>query len=255
MGSHGFYAISVGVNLHYGYAAMIVLAVVIAFSFKITKDIHSHADRNSYYLLQTIALLGAIAGAKIAVLMGDALWPLEPFHNWWELIWSGRSIVGALLFGFVAAELAKPLMNYTLPPNDRFAIILPVSIGVGRVGCYLVGCCQGILYDGPFAVVDNEGVSRHPAPIYELVFHIIMAYFLWRFYRSQKFKGQLFALFIVFYGFFRFVSEFVRDTEKAFFGYSAYQWFAIALIMVGIVSLWLRRSPRSTFVIREEVLS
>lgn len=253
MGNHGLYQVGAGVTLNYGYAAMIVLAVTSVCIYNLTKDIHGRSSRIMYYQLMGIAVLAAIAGAKISVLMGDALWPLKPFHNWWELMWSGRSIVGALLFGFLAAELVKPLMGYNLPPNDRFAIILPISIGIGRVGCIFAGCCRGTPYDGPCAMVDHEGVSRHPTQIYEVVFHVVMGFVLWRLYRSNRFKGHLFAIFAVFYGLFRFLTEFIRDTQKAFWGLSAYQWFAIGLLLAGLASLWLRRSRGQTLPVHEGV--
>jgi hypothetical protein len=51
-------------------------------------------------------------------------------------------IVGALLFSFIAAEIAKP-MDYRRP-NDRFAILLPFSIAMGRVGCWFAGLLSWI---------------------------------------------------------------------------------------------------------------
>ena len=70
---------------------------------------------------------------------------------------AGRSIAGALLFGFIGAELAKPLMRYRLPPNDRFATVLPFSIAIGRIGCLLAGCCLGEPWNGPWAVRAADG--------------------------------------------------------------------------------------------------
>ena len=53
----------------------------------------------------------------------------DEFHDWGALLGGGRSIAGALLFGFLGVEAAKPLLRYDIPPNDRFAIVLPFSIG------------------------------------------------------------------------------------------------------------------------------
>jgi phosphatidylglycerol:prolipoprotein diacylglycerol transferase len=46
------------------------------------------------------------------------------------------------------------------------------------------------------------------------------------------------------YGTFRFASEALRATEKAFYGLSAYQWFALALIVAGMISFSARRQIR-----------
>jgi phosphatidylglycerol:prolipoprotein diacylglycerol transferase len=229
-----------GSTLYAGYAAMVLLGFALALAFPLTRGLRSADDRQRYWTLQAITLLGALLGAKFAVLMGDALWPIQPFHEWVELLISGRSIVGALLFGFLFAEAAKPLLGYRLPPNDRFAMILPFSMGVGRVGCILAGCCRGVPWDGPLAITYGDGIPRHPAPLYEMLFDFAMGYALVALYRRGKLPGRLFAVYMAAYGMFRFVSEYWRETAKAFAGLSAYQWFALALVIAGLASLALR---------------
>jgi phosphatidylglycerol:prolipoprotein diacylglycerol transferase len=244
MADHGFHVVAPGIQLHFGYAGMVLIGVLAVLAFRVTKDIGSARDRRAYYTLQSITIFAALLGAKLAVLMGDALWPLQPFEHWWELLWSGRSIVGALLIGFVAAEIAKPLLNYSLPPNDRFAIVLPVSIAIGRIGCQLAGCCQGIAYEGVLAVKDAQGIGRYPIPQIEFAFHALMAVVLWRLYRARQLQGRLFAIYVTAYGAFRFGSEYLRDTSKAFFDHSAYQWFALALFAFGAAYIYLHSPAR-----------
>ena len=176
--------------------------------------------------------------------MGDGLWPINPFSDWLALLYSGRSIVGALLFGFLAAEIAKPMMGYRRPPNDRFAILLPFSIAMGRVGCWFAGCCLGLPIQSWPGVDANKLQHLHPIPLYEIAFHLTIGSTLVYLYRKGQFKGQLFAVFMVAYGTFRYASETLRVTEKAFFGLSAYQWFAAALILAGMVSYTARRPER-----------
>jgi phosphatidylglycerol---prolipoprotein diacylglyceryl transferase len=241
---HGFHIVASGVQLHFGYAGMMLIAILAVLMFRVTKDFATAAERRVYYTLQSFTLIGALLGAKLAVLMGDALWPLEPFDHWWELVWSGRSIVGALLVGFVVAEIAKPLLHYRLPPNDRFAIVLPISIALGRVGCILAGCCRGIEHNGWLAVEGPDGVARYAVPQLEIAFHLAAAGLLWRLYRSGAQRGKLFALYVAAYGLFRFVTEFIRDTEKAFYGLSAYQWFAAGLLVFGAAYAYRRGRTR-----------
>ena len=229
-----------GVEIHYGYALMVLMGFALVLAFPLTRGLASSSDKRRYWTLQVITLLGALFGAKFAVLMGDGLWPLKPVEDWRNLMLSGRSIVGALLFGFLAAEAAKPLLRYHLPPNDRFAMVLPFSLGVGRIGCLLAGCCLGLPWDGPWAIAHADGVPRHPAALYELLFDFGMGFLLLAMYRRQLFPGRLFALFLLAYGVFRFGSEFWRDTAKAFAGLSAYQWLSLALIACGAVSFILR---------------
>lgn len=226
--------------MNLAYAAMVVLGLCLLLWFKPASQ-YSSPEKRAYYRLQAITLASALLGAKIAVLFGDALWPLRPFHDWAGLLLSGRSIVGALLFGFVAAELAKPLLGYRLPPNDRFAIILPFSIATGRLGCWMAGCCLGVESTGPWAMTGVDGVSRIPAPLIEFAFHVFAGVALIALWRRGALRGRLFALYLVAYGLFRFVSETWRVTDKAFYGYSAYQWMALMMVIAGAIALYLRR--------------
>jgi prolipoprotein diacylglyceryltransferase len=168
---------------------------------------------------------------------------LREFHGWASLLESGRSIAGALLFGFLGAEAAKPLLRYDIPPNDRFAIILPFSIGLGRIGCLIVGCCRGLPYDGRWAITYADGIPRHPAPVYEMVFHWAMGFLLIALWRRQVLFGRLFALYLASYGVFRFFTEYLRETPKAYGDLSAYQVMSLAMIVAGLTAL-IARSVR-----------
>jgi phosphatidylglycerol---prolipoprotein diacylglyceryl transferase len=228
-------------NLHLAYALMVLLGLSLFIFFRPAAQFAT-VDKRSYYRLQVITFVAAILGAKFAVLLGDALWPLQPFHDWLDLLISGRSIVGALLFGFIAAEVFKPILGYKLPPNDRFAIVLPFSIATGRMGCWLSGCCLGVPMEGAFSLVGLDGVARFPAPLVEMLFHILAGLVLVILWRKKILVGRLFALYLVSYGIFRFSSEFLRVTEKAFYGYSAYQWFSIMMVVAGVTALYFRRN-------------
>lgn len=205
--------------------------------FPATKDFTQSADKKRYYTMQLITATGALIGAKFAVLVGDALWPLEPFNDWWALLGSGRSIVGALLFGFIAVEIAKPLLRYDIPPNDRFAIVLPFSIGMGRIGCWIAGCCQGVPHDGILSIAYEDGISRHPAQLFETAFHFCAGIALYLLWQRRFLFGRLFALYLATYGVFRFFSEFLRETAKPYHGLSAYQLMCILMVVLGVVAI------------------
>jgi phosphatidylglycerol:prolipoprotein diacylglycerol transferase len=229
-----------GLSISPIYLLTLVTAFLLVFIFPLTKDFTSKKEKSQYFYLQAITFVGAIFGAKLAVLMGDALWPIEPFDHWLELIWTGRSIVGALLFGFVFSELAKPMMGYTRLPNDRFAVIIPFSVAIGRIGCWFSGCCLGLESDSALAVTHPDGINRYPIALIEIGFHVTVGGVLLYAFLQRRLVGQIFAVYMILYGLFRFFSENLRATEKAFMGFSAYQWFALLLVLAGLVSYGIR---------------
>jgi len=227
-------------DIHTSYAGLMIASVALFFAIPTTAHFTSASDRARYYTMQAITAIGAALGAKLGVLFGDALWPLREFDDWSVLVVSGRSIAGALLLGFLAVETAKPLLHYEIPPNDRFAVALPFSIAIGRIGCLIAGCCRGAPHDGPLSVAYEDGIWRHPAQLYEVVFHLAAGYVLLLLWRRKVLFGRLFALYLAAYGVFRFGTEFLRDTAKPYHGLSAYQLMSIGMVVAGTAALWLR---------------
>jgi phosphatidylglycerol:prolipoprotein diacylglycerol transferase len=142
-------------------------------------------------------------------------------------------------------ELAKLLLGYSGVTGDWFAVIAPLSIMVGRVGCVLHGCCLGRPCDASwFTVADGQGVARWPAAQVELLFNavaLVAALLL----RSRKIlPGQLFHLYLIAYGLFRFGHEFLRATPSILGQISGYQVAALGCVLLGAVGFVRRQGKR-----------
>ncbi len=215
------------------YSVIVALSFALLFLYPASRTIQSPLMRRRYHLVQVATLLGAIVGAKIALLMGDRGWPLTPLASWRDVVYSGRSITGGLIGGLLTAEVAKPLLHYPLPPNDHFAAKLPFSIALGRVGCLLGGCCRGLPHEGWLSIRYDDGVARWPAPAIEIVFQLAAgALFIWL-VREGRLRGRVFSLYLVLYGVFRFATEFLRETPKPFGPISVYQLLSLLMIALG----------------------
>jgi phosphatidylglycerol:prolipoprotein diacylglycerol transferase len=215
-----------------------VAAVALGALFPVARDITDPWERRTYRLLQALTFLGGVVGAKLSVVFGETMWPFGPAPQWRALLWSGRSITGALIGGLLFAEAGKLLTGYRRPPNDRFAALVPFSVAVGRVGCFFDGCCRGVPWDGWCAVRYSDGVPRHPAQLYEIAFHLCAGVSFIYMARRGILFGRLFSVYLVAYGVFRFATEFVRETPKreslAGAGpVSGYQVLAVVMVVLG----------------------
>ena len=103
-----------------------------------------------------------------------------------------------------------------------------------------MGCCRGLPYDGPWAITYSDGIPRHPAPLYEMVFHWAMGFLLIALWRRHLLFGRLFAFYLASYGVFRFFTEYLRETPKAYGDLSAYQIMSLAMIVAGGAALIAR---------------
>jgi phosphatidylglycerol:prolipoprotein diacylglycerol transferase len=223
------------------YLLFVGAGVLMALLFPVAKHIRDEKLRRQYYLMQVITLIGAVVGAKLSVLVGDCHWPWAPINDWQNVFWSGRSITGALILGFLFAEIAKPFVGYTMPPNDRFAALLPFTIGLGRFGCLTAGCCHGLPYDGWCAMPGVDGVPRYPTQLFEIVFQFTIGVFFVLMVKQKIFFGRLFSFYLIAYGIFRFLTEFIRDTPKVFGEFSGYQLISLMMIALG-AAFFLKRT-------------
>src|SRR5260221_406752 len=124
-------------------------------------------------IIYAAALVSAFLGAKLVYLAAEG-WM---FWNWPErwMIWAtGKTILGALLGGYAGVELAKKFTGYTQPTGDLFALIAPLGIALGRVGCLLHGCCLGKRCTPAwYTIRDGDGYARLPAVPMEIALNVV----------------------------------------------------------------------------------
>ncbi len=192
-------------------------------------------------LIYVAALFGAFAGAKLVYLAAEG-WIYWNDPNRWIILATGKSIIGALLGGYAAVEIAKRSLGYNTTTGDWFAVIVPLGIMLGRVGCIMHGCCLGDVCEPSwFTMNDSRGVARWPAAAVELIFNAIMLCAALLLKRFKILPGQHFHIYLVAYGIFRFAHEFLRDTPRIIGPFSGYQIAALAVAALGTTGFIMRR--------------
>jgi phosphatidylglycerol:prolipoprotein diacylglycerol transferase len=192
-------------------------------------------------LIYVAALAGAFLGAKL-VYLGAEGWLHWHDANRWVILATGKSITGALLGGYAAVEIAKRLVGYAGVTGDWFALIAPSGVMLGRVGCWVQGCCLGsVCQPAWYTMTDGQGVARWPAVPVEFLFNAAalaaMLVLRWR----RVLPGQHFHLYLMAYGVFRFAHEFWRDTPRLVGRTSGYQIAALAVGGLGLFGFIQRR--------------
>src|SRR4051812_28849688 len=198
-------------------------------------------------IIYVAALTSAFVGAKLVYLAAEG-WLFWNSPDRWLILATGKTILGALLGGYAGVEIAKKLLHYRAPTGDFFAFVAPVGIVLGRVGCLLHGCCLGRVCAQPawWTVRDARGLGRWPAVPVEIAFNVAMLLvFLgiqWQRTRrgTATLQGQLFHIYLIAYGLFRFGHEFLRATPRLGGGCTGYQWAALAVAALGAVGFMRR---------------
>ena len=203
------------------------IAVTIAFWARLAK-------RDERLLVIYIAaLVCAFLGAKIVYLAAEG-WMFWDAPDRWMIWATGKTILGALLGGYAGVEVAKKLTGYAQVTGDWFAVIAPLGIVLGRIGCLLHGCCLGKECAAAWwTISDARGVPRWPAVPVEIGFNGVAILVFMGLRRRRVLAGQHFHLYLIGYGAFRFVHEFLRATPRIGGGFSGYQIAALACVALG----------------------
>ena len=191
------------------------------------------------------ALIGAFLGAKLVYLAAEG-WLHWHDPQRWLILATGKSVTGALLGGYVAVELAKRGLGYAGTTGDRFALVVPVGIMLGRVGCVLRGCCLGRACEPAwYTMTDGNGVPRWPAALVELIFNALMLAVILLLRRRRILPGHHFHVYLMVYGAFRFIHEWWRDTPAVAGPFTGYQLAALGIFLLGAAGFCRRQQARA----------
>ncbi|WNL45294.1 prolipoprotein diacylglyceryl transferase [Dyella sp. BiH032] len=199
------------------------------------------------------AMMGVIVGGRVGYMLfyTDIHWiwtdPLALFRVWD----GGMSFHGGLL-GVLAAGLWWS-RRHQLPffdTVDFVAPLVPIGLGLGRLGNFINGELWGKPGDVPWAMIfpnAPDRLPRHPSQLYEMLLEgVVMFTVLWLVSLKPRPRYLVSGLFALMYGCFRFAVEFVRLPDPQL-GYLAFGWLtmgqilSLPLIIVGLVLLFMSR--------------
>jgi phosphatidylglycerol:prolipoprotein diacylglycerol transferase len=130
---------------------------------------------------------------------------------------------------------------------DVFAPAMMAGLAVGRIGCFLNGCCYGRVSDVPWACpLPHEATGvllyRHPAPLYEMAAAFAMFGILLVWLRHRRFHGEVFLGFLLLYSSVRFGVEFFREGKLLAGGLSLAQYVSLGLMALGTSIILFKRA-------------
>jgi len=168
--------------------------------------------------------------------------PLEILYLWE----GGMSFHGGFLGVLVAMILFARKKNLGwLRIMDFVAPLVPPGLGAGRLGNFINAELWGRPADVPWAMIfpNVDNVPRHPSQLYEFALEgVALFVLLWWFSRRPRPVGAVSALFLIGYGFARFVVEFTREPDSYLgflaFGWTMGQWLSLPMILAGFALLW-----------------
>jgi phosphatidylglycerol:prolipoprotein diacylglycerol transferase len=213
-------------------------------------------------------LLAAFVGAKGAYFLTD----------WRDIVWSWGELVsimrgGLVYYGGLIGGTAGSIWWLrrrklsVLAYGDVLAPGMGVALAIGRVGCWLNGCCYGepVPWAWPVPAL-GDGVPRHPVQLYEAAGALLLGLTLWFIPRAVEAEkppaagsvslprpqcpavaGVALGWFLAGYAILRYVLENFRDDPRGpvLLGLSVSQIISVAGLLTGLILITRDRFRRA----------
>ena len=231
----------------YGLCTMVGTIFALLAVFRLRKKGSPITEDNLLDALIWAILLGFLCSKLLYFIVDPPRMP----HSWaelWDLISAGLVFYGGMLGGllglvFVSLKTRKSVITY----GDLMAPCFCLAHAGGRVGCLMAGCCYGMEYSGPCAVV-LDGVSRLPTQLMEAAFLVILSGILTGLYLKKPRRGTVTGWYMVLYSVWRFIIEFFRADERGAVGVlSTSQFISLFIFAFGLFLLIRSRRAVNDF--------
>ncbi len=256
---------ALGWRLH-SFSAALALACLAAYWLTLWRARRERIDPDAVSELAIWLMSGGFIGARALYILshpGSVRSVADLFK-----VWQG----GIVFYGCIMGGLIGSLLYWWRRPfpflamADAVAPALAIGCALGRVGCFLNGCCYGCVSNLPWALTfpaESPPWARHvelglipitmdhslpvqPAQLYAVLDGLILLGLLsWYFPRRRR-DGEIMALLMVSYAISRFAIEALRGDEPALaLGMTMSQGISVGLLAAGTL-FWVHliRQPK-----------
>lgn len=241
----------------YWYGIIIACGMLLAVLYAWRSSKRYDVDFNKLFNCILVGIISGIVGARLYYCLFK--WdhysqnPIEILYlnNGGLAIYGG--IIGALIGGLTVAKIQKMKIPQIL---DIAMMGFLLGQGIGRWGNFMNQEAFGTPTDLPWGMmsINTNSVTVHPCFLYESLW-CLLGFALLHFYGKykQKYAGQIFYCYLVWYGFERMIVEGLR-TDSLYLPFEVFgmairvsQVISFAIFVAGIVLLIINRKKEDSF--------
>ena len=195
-----------------------------------------------------LGMISGVLGARIFYVVQN--WSYYRLHpaaiiriDQGGLVFYGGFILAFILIVIYLRKFCRADVIRTL---DVMAPALAAAHSLGRIGCFLNGCCYGkpaqIFWAAAYPAGSEPyqkygNLPLHPVQIYEALLNIALAGVLFYLVRKSR-RGIPMSVYLLCYGLLRFVDEFFRGDHSDFVqGFTPAQVIGFGMIPAGLILL------------------
>lgn len=219
------------------YAVMGLVGLSFSMALCMVRRNRFSIGRGDVINLGGYAVVGILIGSKVLAL----LCMIPGFIEYWDKITWNRELFNVVmkqgfvfyggLLGVIGA-FAVYCKQYGLSLShvlELAAPACPLFHVFGRIGCYIAGCCYGVL--------------SFPLQLIEAAMNLVIFSVIMTIQDRRILEGKTFYLYLLLYAAGRFILEFFRgDVQRGFIGaLSVSQWISLGILAVSIskIGIWV----------------
>jgi phosphatidylglycerol---prolipoprotein diacylglyceryl transferase len=226
----------------YSYGLMVALGCLLG-SVWIAKRAQQRGEDVDTYLqaLVWIIVLGFIGARLLYVIYFPQFYFTHPASIIFDrggLVWYGGLVTAVITALFYARVKKLSILRFA----DIVALPAALGLAIGRVGCFLAGCCYGKESHSPWAVQFPDTHETyphlvHPTQLYESFALMMLIMILLQVERRSQRPGMITGLFFIGCAIIRFIIEYFRGDGIYWVGQilTASQVFSLVGVVVGLI--------------------
>jgi phosphatidylglycerol:prolipoprotein diacylglycerol transferase len=247
------------------FGLMVALGVLIGARVGSSYSERFGVNREDTYRTGTLMVLAGIIGSRltwVATHTDQIDNPIDVIAIWEGGIQFAGGFIAALIVGWPMFRRWTVVQRWHV--LNGYAWGLTLGVAIGRIGCYAVGehfgrqtdFFLGTRYEGgevrePFLgdIPLREGMVFHNTALYELLWLValfaVMTFWIWRVRRKDRevLPGTFVALFMVWYGAARFLTDTLRVNDERTLSMTGAQWMSLVMVPYGLW-VWFRTRPK-----------
>lgn len=230
-----------GIELFYMYGLMIALGILACFGVLFYYGSKKKVEEKFIDFIFFNGVASIIVGFGSAALFQATYNYIENPENGFQFN-GGITFLGGLIGGIVCFLAIYFIFRkrYKTRLMDVISVCpccILIAHAFGRVGCFFAGCCYGKQTDS-FLGVQFPRLPHpvHPTQLYEAAFLFLLFAICFLLLMKKDFKHNL-TVYLIAYGIFRFLIEFVRDDDRGALvaGISPSQFWSLLMVVAGVV--------------------
>jgi len=199
----------------------------------------STATRDIFVSMISVFIFGALGSKLFSTIMHVISTNMTGERLNWTYGLTGNSGFG-FLFGAISASFFIPKMSKKKTDfyevADFISPFILLYMAFLRINCLIGGCCYGVPTSLPWGYLPrtlNDGIPRHPVPLYSMLGLVAVYIMLRKLYKKGQGKGVVLFASIAAYSLLRFFLAFLRDDRFIMFG--AVRWTSVAQVFILLV--------------------